>query len=205
MLEKEQASFLSSLSTDSPCQLNVLGHDGHSLGVDGAQVGVLKESDQVGLGSLLQGHDGRALEAQVGLEVLGDFTDQTLEGELADEQLSALLVTSDFSQSDGAGPVTMGLLDTSCGRGGLSCSLGGQLLTGGFASGGFSCGLLGTSHGVVIFATSVQKQTNALHAGLGPIYTASLPPDRPSAAVGLKRNGCSTIGCHHQLQDLIVL
>lgn len=28
--------FLSSLSSDSPCQLDVLGHDGDSLGVDGA-------------------------------------------------------------------------------------------------------------------------------------------------------------------------
>ena len=27
--------FLRSLSSDSPCQLDVLGHDGDSLGVDG--------------------------------------------------------------------------------------------------------------------------------------------------------------------------
>ena len=47
---------------------------------------------QVGLASLLQGHDGRALEAQIRLEVLGDFTHQALEGQLADEQFGALLV-----------------------------------------------------------------------------------------------------------------
>ena len=45
---------LSSLSTDPPGQLDVPGHDGDPLGVDGAQVGVLEEADQVGLGSLLQ-------------------------------------------------------------------------------------------------------------------------------------------------------
>ena len=45
-------------------------------------------------------------------EVLGNFTDETLEGELADEELSRLLVTPNFTQSDGSGPETMGLLDT---------------------------------------------------------------------------------------------
>lgn len=48
--------------------------DGDTLGVDGAQVGVLKEGDEVGLDGLLQGTDGGRLEAQVGLEVLGDLT-----------------------------------------------------------------------------------------------------------------------------------
>jgi hypothetical protein len=45
------------------------------------------ERHEVGLGSLLESHDGRRLEAEVGLEVLGDLTDETLEGELADEEL----------------------------------------------------------------------------------------------------------------------
>jgi hypothetical protein len=44
-----------------------------------SQVGVFEERDQVGLGGLLEGHDGGRLEAQVGLEVLGDLTDETLE------------------------------------------------------------------------------------------------------------------------------
>jgi hypothetical protein len=40
------------------------------LGVDGAEVGVLEEADQVRLGGLLEGEDGVRLEAQVRLEVL---------------------------------------------------------------------------------------------------------------------------------------
>jgi len=40
--------------------------------VDGAEVGVLEESDQVGLSGLLQGKDGGALEAEIVLEVCGD-------------------------------------------------------------------------------------------------------------------------------------
>ena len=60
--------------------------------MDGAQVGVLEQADEVGLGRLLQGHNGGALEPQVGLEVLGDLPDQALEGQLADQQLGRLLV-----------------------------------------------------------------------------------------------------------------
>lgn len=40
-----------------PRQLNVLLHDGDPLGVDGAQVDVLEEVDEEGLGGLLQGLD----------------------------------------------------------------------------------------------------------------------------------------------------
>jgi hypothetical protein len=41
------------------------------------------------------------LEAQVRLEVLGDFTDQALEGQLADQELGRLLVATDLTESDG--------------------------------------------------------------------------------------------------------
>ena len=71
-----ETDCLSALATDTAGQLDVLGHDGHPLGVDGAQVGVLEETHQVGLAGLLQSHDGRALEPQVGLEVLGDLPPQ---------------------------------------------------------------------------------------------------------------------------------
>ena len=43
--------------------------------MDGAQVGVLEEGDEVGLDRLLEGTDSRRLEAEVGLEVLGNLTD----------------------------------------------------------------------------------------------------------------------------------
>jgi histone H3 len=49
--------------------------DSDTLGVDGAEVGVLEEGDEVRLDRLLEGTDGGALETEVGLEVLGDFTD----------------------------------------------------------------------------------------------------------------------------------
>ena len=142
-------SRLSPLAADPPGQLDVLGHDGDPLGVDGAQVGVLEETDQVGLAGLLEGHDGGALEAEVSLEVLGDLTDKTLEGQLADEKLSGLLVSSDLTESNSSWPVSVGLLDTSGGRGRFTGSLGGQLLPGSLSSSGLTGGLLGTSHCVV--------------------------------------------------------
>ena len=107
--------------------MDVLGHDGDTLGVDGAQVGVLEQANKVGLGRLLEGEHGRALEAQVRLELLSDLTHQTLERELADEQLSGLLVAADLTESDGARSVAVGLLHAASGRGGLAGSLCGEL------------------------------------------------------------------------------
>lgn len=106
--------------------------------MDGAQVGVLEEGDEVGLDGLLQGADGGALEAQVALEVLRDLTDETLEGELADEELGRLLVTTDLTESDGTRLVAMGLLDTAGGRGALAGGFGGEGLAGRFATGGLA-------------------------------------------------------------------
>jgi hypothetical protein len=155
------ASDLSALSADAAGELDVLGHDGDALGVDGAQVGVLEETDEVGLAGLLQGHDGRALEAQVGLEVLGDFTHQTLEGQLADQQLSALLVATDLTEGDRAGTVAMGLLDAAGGGRRLAGCLGGELLAGRLASGGFAGGLLGTGHCTLVAAESDDEEEHA--------------------------------------------
>ena len=49
------------------------------------------------------------------LEILRDLADETLEGELADEQLGRLLVAADLAERDGAGAEAMGLLHTTGG------------------------------------------------------------------------------------------
>ena len=72
-----------------------------------------KQRDKVSLNSFLESTDSRRLESEIGLEILGNFPDETLEGQFADQELSRLLVTTDFTESDGTGAVTMGLLDTS--------------------------------------------------------------------------------------------
>jgi hypothetical protein len=110
--------------------------------VNSAQVGVLEEGDEVSLNGLLESADGRRLEAEIRLEVLGDLTDETLEGELADEELGRLLVATDLTESDGTRLITVRLLDTTGRRGGLASSLGGELLAGGLATSGLAWVLL---------------------------------------------------------------
>jgi hypothetical protein len=56
--ETQHAYDLSSLSSQPPGELEVLGLDGDSLSVDGAQVRVLEERDEVGLRGFPEGHDG---------------------------------------------------------------------------------------------------------------------------------------------------
>ncbi len=60
--------------------------------------------------SLLQDHDSGALETQISLEVLSDFSHQTLEGQFVNQQFSGPLIMTNLSQSHGTGPVTMGFL-----------------------------------------------------------------------------------------------
>ena len=69
--------------------------------MDGAQVGILKERDEVSLDGFLKRANGGALEAKVRLEVLCNLADETLEGQLADEELSGFLITTDLTESDG--------------------------------------------------------------------------------------------------------
>jgi hypothetical protein len=137
---------LSSLASDSASQLDILGHDSDTLGVDSAQVGIFKETDEVGFSCLLQSQHSRALESKIGLEVLGDFSHQPLEGQLADQELGTLLVLPDLTKSDGSWPVSVRLLHSSCGRSRLPCCLSCQLLPGSLASRGLPGSLLGTSH-----------------------------------------------------------
>ena len=57
-----EENFLSPLAADPPGQLDVLGHDGDPLGVDGAEHSVLEEDGEVCLCRLLESEDGSSLE-----------------------------------------------------------------------------------------------------------------------------------------------
>lgn len=71
---------------------------------------------------------------------------QALEGELADQKLSGLLVATNLTESDGTRLITVRLLDTTSGWGALAGGLGGKLLARSLATSGLSSGLLGASH-----------------------------------------------------------
>jgi len=136
------------LTAEAACEGEVLGLNSDTLSVDSSQVGVFEEGDEIGLASLLKGEDGRGLEPKIRLEVLSNFTNKTLERELADEEIRALLVFADFTESDGTGPEAMRLLDTTRGdRSGLLGSLlSGELLSWSFATSRLAGGLLGAGH-----------------------------------------------------------
>lgn len=92
--------YLRTLTTETTGKLDVLGLNGYTLGMNGAQIGIFEEGDEVSLNGLLESTDGRRLEAEVGLEVLCNFANETLEGELSDEELGGFLITTDLTESD---------------------------------------------------------------------------------------------------------
>jgi len=144
--DERESHFLSSFSANSSRQLDVFRHDCDAFRVNGAQVGVLEEADKVSFGGFLEGSDGCALKAKIRFEVLGNFTNQTLERKLPDQQFGTLLVSPDFTKSYRTRPITMRLLYTSRGRRALTSCLGGQLLPRSFSSSGLTSGLLCTCH-----------------------------------------------------------
>ena len=75
------------ISTNSFGELKVLGHDCHSLSMDSTEVGVLKKGNQIGLSRFLEGKNCLTLEPDFLLELGCDFSHQSLEGKLSDEQV----------------------------------------------------------------------------------------------------------------------
>ena len=96
------------LSPDSSCQLDVPWHDGNSPGVDGAQVGVIKQPDKVCLHCFLETQYRCQLEPQVCLVVLGDLPHQPLERQPLDEQCCSFLEVTDVLQSRSPRSVPVG-------------------------------------------------------------------------------------------------
>lgn len=64
----------------------------------------LTERNQVRLTSLLQSPNGRGLEPQVGLEILSNLTDETLEGEFPDEEFGGFLSARQGRRGGGTRP-----------------------------------------------------------------------------------------------------
>ena len=56
---------MEALSADTTGEVQVLLHDGHTSGVEGTEVGNFEETGKIALGSLLEGQEGRALEAEL--------------------------------------------------------------------------------------------------------------------------------------------
>ena len=149
------------LTADSAGELHVLGHDGDTLGMDGAEVGVLEEADHVSLRGLLEGKDGRGLETELVSVLRSDLTDESLEGEFPDEELGALLETSDLTESDGTRSETVGFLDAVGGALGLlGSSLVSDVLPGVLGAGVLASSLLCAGH-YFLFLIIIKKAAAA--------------------------------------------
>ena len=79
--------------------------------MEGAQVDILIEAHKVGLGRLLESMQRGSLEAKFCFEAFGNLVANALEGQLADEEISGLLVAADLAEGNGSGAVSVGLLD----------------------------------------------------------------------------------------------
>ncbi len=62
-----RACNLCPVPPQSAGESHILGLNGDSLGMDGCEIGILKQRNKVGLSSLLERHDSGGLEAKVSL------------------------------------------------------------------------------------------------------------------------------------------
>ena len=118
--------------------------------MDGTEVGVLEETNHVGLRCLLEGEDSGGLETEFASVLRGDFTDESLERKFPDEELGALLESSDLSESDGSWSESVWFLDSTGGGGLLGSSLVGDVLSWVLGSGVLTGGLLCACHNVLV-------------------------------------------------------
>ena len=134
--------------------------------MDGNEIGVLKEIDEVALGRLLQGEDSRGLETKIRIEVLGDLTDKAIERSpggsnklkdsickiitcknlLADEIFGSLLILPNHTESHSARLIPPLLLFVTC-LVNLLPSLQSKAPTRSLAASALARGLLAACHG----------------------------------------------------------
>ncbi|KAI5432213.1 hypothetical protein KIW84_036095 [Lathyrus oleraceus] len=114
--------------------------------MNGAKVSIFKQTNQISFSCFLKCRNGTALESEICFEILSDFSNQSLERELPDEKLGALLILPDLSQSNCSWTESVWLLHSSGRRSRFPSGFGRELFPWGFASGGFASSLFGTSH-----------------------------------------------------------
>jgi len=109
----------------------------------------------------LKSSNGCALETKISLEVLCNLTDQSLEWQLADQQLSWLLITTDLTKCHSSWPVPMWLFHSASWRSTFTSRFCGKLFTWCLATSRLSGSLLRTSHESSQSNAAIKSQTTA--------------------------------------------
>ena len=84
-------------------RITLTREDGDTLGVNGTEVGIFEQLDEVGLGCLLKRGEGVGLEADTrsnDAKFISDLTDETLEGGTTEEKFRRLLVPPDLTKGN---------------------------------------------------------------------------------------------------------
>ena len=115
--------------------------------MDSAEVGILEETSEVALSSLLKSKEGSRLEAELAVNAVADGSDKALEGSLGEHECGGLLVSLDLSDGNGSGSESSLCLHATFGGG---CLLLGNSLAGFRASGN---GSLRSGASLVLFLT----------------------------------------------------
>ena len=99
------------LSSYSTCQLNILRHDHATFSMYCTQVAILKNTYEVCLTCLLEGHYCSSLKPHPSHELLPHFLNEVHKRQFADQQLCTPLEFSNLAQCEGPRPVsTLGFL-----------------------------------------------------------------------------------------------
>ena len=125
---------LHSFATDASSKLHVLWHYCHALAMNCARICILEQPNKVVLGGLLEGENGRALEADIFLNFLCYLSHEALKGCLTNEEIGRLLVSANLAEGNGTRTIAVRFLHASTGGDRLARCLGGKLLAGSFAS-----------------------------------------------------------------------
>jgi len=104
------------LAPDASGHLHVSGEDGDPSSIDCYHVSILKKTNEVAFSCFLQCLQCTRLPHQVCQpQILGDFSDQTMERTLPQKQLSRLLEEANFSKCHCPRTITMFLNSTASG------------------------------------------------------------------------------------------
>ena len=98
------------VSADSSGEVHILLEDSGALGVDGAEVGVLEDSDDVSFRSFLEGKESLRLESEFVIEIRADASDKSLERGAWKEVADRFLIFLNLSEGDGTWLVSSCLL-----------------------------------------------------------------------------------------------